>query len=45
MVLWRLTLTRKIENYQYIGNLESQSGTKEIQLQVIWIERYAFEAV
>ena len=38
-------LTGKIENYQYIRHLEFQSGTKEIQLQVIWMERYAFQVV
>ena len=43
MVLWQLKLTGKLENYQYIGHLESQSGTKVIQLQVIWVERYAFK--
>ena len=30
MVLWQLKLTGKIENYQYIGHLESQSGTNSI---------------
>ena len=45
MVLWRLKLTGKIENYLYIGHLESQSGTKQIQFQVIWKERYAFQVV
>ena len=38
-------VNQKDINYQYIGHLESQSGTKEIQLQVIRIERYAFQVV
>ena len=29
MVLWRLPLTEKIENYQYISHLESQNDRKE----------------
>ena len=45
MVLSWLKLTGKIENDQYIGHPESQSSTKEIQLQVTWIECYAFQVV
>ena len=33
------------EKYQYIGHRESQSGTKEIQLQVIWTERIKWSEI
>ena len=45
MVLCGLKLSGKIENYQHYGHLEFQNGTKKNQLQVIWIERYAFQVL